>query len=57
MLPAAARVEHRATSVRELGMNDRLYAADMTSSGTEKMHKFKCVCIYICLRVLSFSTL
>lgn len=48
MLPAAARAEHRAASVRELGMNDRLYAVDMTSSGTERTHEFMCVCMYVC---------
>lgn len=40
------RAEHRAASVGELAMKDLLYAADPTSSGSERMHEFMCVCVH-----------
>lgn len=54
MLPAAARAEHRAASVGEQGMKDRLYAADTISSGTERTHEFMCACT--CLHVQSLPS-
>lgn len=51
MLPAAARTKHRAASVGEQGMKDRLYAADTISSGTEWTHEF--MCAWSCLDVQS----